>query len=194
LWTVMDWSQKYRFFLYGNGEKCNCVVICYDFFHFINIKRGLSVAEWLRSLTSNTLPLTLWVRIPTETLDSTQVPVRAGNNARRGTWDLPPPLKLERRQMTYTVPVRRKTQLDKQKYMKTNVSWMTRNWNLLNMSFSNFSLRGSDLKISKIPFINGFISINKTNDMKKMSVLIRILAFKKQHVSNDMISIQLLLN
>jgi hypothetical protein len=37
---------------------------------------------------------------------STQVPVRAWN----GTWGVPPPVKLERRQMTYTVSVWRKTQ------------------------------------------------------------------------------------
>jgi hypothetical protein len=34
---------------------------------------------------------------------STQVPVRAWNNAREGTWGLPPPVKLERRDMTVTV-------------------------------------------------------------------------------------------
>jgi hypothetical protein len=41
---------------------------------------------------------------------STQVPVRAWNNARKGTWGLPPPVKLERRDMTYTVSMWRKTQ------------------------------------------------------------------------------------
>jgi hypothetical protein len=46
---------------------------------------------------------------------STQVAVRAWNNARKGTWGLPPPVKLERRQMTYTVPVWRKN-LIKQTY------------------------------------------------------------------------------
>jgi predicted phosphoadenosine phosphosulfate sulfurtransferase len=85
-----------------------------------------SVAEWLRSLTSNHLPLTVWVRIPTKTLDSfmwvsypasirnvsssTQVPVRAWNNARKGTWGLPPPVKLERRDLTYTMSMWRKIQ------------------------------------------------------------------------------------
>jgi hypothetical protein len=43
---------------------------------------------------------------------STQVPVRAWNNARKGTWGLPPPVKLERRDMTYTVSMWRKTQLN----------------------------------------------------------------------------------
>jgi hypothetical protein len=73
-----------------------------------------------------TSPSPLWVRIPTGTLDSfmwgsypaslrnvggsTQVPVRAWNNARKGTWGLPPPVKLERRDMTYTVSMWRKTQ------------------------------------------------------------------------------------
>jgi hypothetical protein len=41
---------------------------------------------------------------------STQVPVRAWNNARKGTWGLSPPVKLERRDMTYTVSMWRKTQ------------------------------------------------------------------------------------
>jgi hypothetical protein len=41
---------------------------------------------------------------------STHVPVRAWNNARKSTWGLPPPVKLERRDMTYTVPMSRKTQ------------------------------------------------------------------------------------
>jgi hypothetical protein len=72
----------------------------------------------------------MWVRIPAGTLDSfmwgsypaslrnvgcsTQVPVRVWNNARNGTWGLPPPVKLERRHMTYTVTVWRKPQLNKQ--------------------------------------------------------------------------------
>jgi hypothetical protein len=41
---------------------------------------------------------------------STQVPVRAWNNARKATWGLPPPVKLERRDMTNTVSMWRKTQ------------------------------------------------------------------------------------
>jgi hypothetical protein len=41
---------------------------------------------------------------------STQVPVRAWNNARKGTWGLPPPVKLERRNITYTVLMWCKTQ------------------------------------------------------------------------------------
>jgi hypothetical protein len=40
---------------------------------------------------------------------STQVPVRAWNNARKGTGGLPPQVKLERRQMSYTVSVWHKT-------------------------------------------------------------------------------------
>jgi hypothetical protein len=49
-----------------------------------------------------------------ENIMSTQVPVHAWNNAGKGTWGLPPPVKLERRQITYTVSVWRKTQSDKQ--------------------------------------------------------------------------------
>jgi hypothetical protein len=41
---------------------------------------------------------------------STQVPVRAWNNAQKGTWGLPPPVKLKRRDMTYIVSMWRKTQ------------------------------------------------------------------------------------
>jgi hypothetical protein len=49
---------------------------------------------------------------------STQVPVRAWNNAWKGTWGLPPPVKLERPQMTYTVSMWRKTQSNKQNKTK----------------------------------------------------------------------------
>jgi hypothetical protein len=51
---------------------------------------------------------------------STQVPVRAWNNARKGIWGLPSPVKLERRQITFTVSMWRKTQnksLDSQLHM-----------------------------------------------------------------------------
>jgi hypothetical protein len=41
---------------------------------------------------------------------STQVPICAWNNAWKGAWGLPPPEKLERRDMTYTVSMWRKTQ------------------------------------------------------------------------------------
>jgi hypothetical protein len=51
---------------------------------------------------------------------STQVPVRAWNNARKGTWGLPPPVKLERRDMTYTVSMWRKTQNKQTKTHKSN--------------------------------------------------------------------------
>jgi hypothetical protein len=70
------------------------------------------------------------VLIPTRTLDSlmwgsypaslrnvvgsTQVPVPAWNNARKGTWRFSPPVKLKRRHMTNTVSVWRKTQSNKQ--------------------------------------------------------------------------------
>jgi hypothetical protein len=47
---------------------------------------------------------------------STQVPTRAWNNARKGTWGLPSPVKQKRRHMTYTYTVSmwRKTQTSKQ--------------------------------------------------------------------------------
>jgi hypothetical protein len=90
---------------------------------------GVSVAEWERSLTSNLLdfkPSPLLVRIPTGTFDSftwgsypasllnvggsTQVPIHAWNNARKGAWGLPSPVKLECRDMTYSVSMWRKIQ------------------------------------------------------------------------------------
>jgi hypothetical protein len=43
------------------------------------------------------------------------VSVRAWNNARKGTWRLAPPVKLERRHMTYTVSMWRQTQSNKKK-------------------------------------------------------------------------------
>jgi hypothetical protein len=46
----------------------------------------------------------------------TQVLVRALYNDQRGTWSLPPPVKLERRHMTYTVSVWRKTQSNKRSW------------------------------------------------------------------------------
>jgi hypothetical protein len=95
----------------------------------IHISKEASVAEWLRSLTSNYLPLTavgstetlesfLWGSYPASLRivgGSIQVPVRAWNNARKGTWGLPPPVKLE--PMTYTVSLWRKTK-NKQTYIK----------------------------------------------------------------------------
>jgi hypothetical protein len=67
----------------------------------------------------------LWVQIPTGTFmwgsyqaslwnvgGSIQVAVRAWNNARRSIWGLPPPVKLERRDMTYTVSMWRKPSQD----------------------------------------------------------------------------------
>jgi hypothetical protein len=81
---------------------------------------GASMAEWLKT----TFLSLLWVRILTGTFDSfmwgsypagsTWVPVRAWNNVWKAAWDLPPPVKLEDRHMTYTLPVWRKTQSNKQ--------------------------------------------------------------------------------
>jgi hypothetical protein len=52
---------------------------------------------------------------------STQVPVHAWNNAGKGTWGLPPTVKLERRNLTYNVSVWRKTQLNKQTNKESNI-------------------------------------------------------------------------
>jgi hypothetical protein len=81
-----------------------------------------------RSLQT-TCPSPLWVWIPRGILDffiwgsypaslrnvsgSTWVPISAWNNARKGTWGRPPPVKLERRNMTYTVSLWHKTQSNK---------------------------------------------------------------------------------
>ena len=51
-------------------------------------------------------------------IGSTQVPVRPWNNARRGTWGIPPPVKLECGHITIAVLVRRKSKqkkIDKRK-------------------------------------------------------------------------------
>jgi hypothetical protein len=76
--------------------------------HFILSKsiHGASVAEWLRSLTLNNLPLTavgsnperdfwffMWGSYPASVRNvggSSQVPVRTWNNSRKGTWSFPP--------------------------------------------------------------------------------------------------------
>jgi hypothetical protein len=44
---------------------------------------------------------------------STQVPVCARKYARKGIWAFPPPVKLERRHITYNMSAWRKTQLNK---------------------------------------------------------------------------------
>jgi hypothetical protein len=49
---------------------------------------------------------------------STQMPVRAWNNARKGTWSLPSPVKLKRSHITYTVSVWWKTHSEKQLYIR----------------------------------------------------------------------------
>jgi hypothetical protein len=97
--------------------------------------------EWSSFNKYATSPL--WVRIPTGTLDSfmcgsypaslrniggsTKVPVRA----RRGTWGLPSPVKLKRRQMTYSVSVWLKPQFNKQLKNQLNIItfsfWVTEN-------------------------------------------------------------------
>jgi hypothetical protein len=73
---------------------------------------------------------------------STQVPVRAWNNARKGTWGLPPIVKLERRNMTYTVSMWRKTQ-NKQTNKRTSVL------------LSNTSIRAC-LVFYKFPFTSSY--------------------------------------
>jgi hypothetical protein len=98
---------------------------------------GASVADWLRSLFSNHLPLTSVGSNPDRNFDSfmwgsypaclrnvggsTQIPVRAWNNARKDTWGLPPTVKLERCDMTYIVLMWRKTQ-NKQNEISPSVS------------------------------------------------------------------------
>jgi hypothetical protein len=61
----------------------------------------------------------MWLSYPARFIrndgGSTQVPVRAWNNARKGTWGLPSPVKLERRDMTYIVSMWRNPPQKKQK-------------------------------------------------------------------------------
>jgi hypothetical protein len=66
---------------------------------------------------------------------SIQVPVRAWNNARKDTWVLPPPVNLERRDMTYTVSMWRKTQKNKNK--QTRLDYKA-NKGLTEVTSSNF--------------------------------------------------------
>jgi hypothetical protein len=72
------------------------------------------------------------------------VPVRAWNNARKGTWGLPPPVKLERRDMTYTVSMWRKTQ-NKQK-KKNSYHWVF----LLVACISKNTLKSFELFMQRI--------------------------------------------
>jgi hypothetical protein len=88
--------------------------------HIHMVYVGTPVVEWIRSLTSNNLPLIALGSNSDRDFDffnvrkhypaslgnvggSTQVPVRAWNNAQRGTLGLPPPVKLESRNILYCV-------------------------------------------------------------------------------------------
>jgi hypothetical protein len=91
---------------------CNGHAILSNFSRcFTCLKRGVR-GQVVKDVTIKPLASSpLWVRIPTGNVGgSTQVPVRAWNNAWKGIWSHPPPVKLERRQMTYTVSVWRQTQ------------------------------------------------------------------------------------
>ena len=76
---------------------------------------GASVAEWTLATfhghLSRSIDFHVWTFFYFMWIDSsTQVPARAWNNVRRGTWGLPPTVKLESRHITFTVSVRPKTQ------------------------------------------------------------------------------------
>jgi hypothetical protein len=102
---------------YSNSQAC-CPLNSYWFAGVINVDWLWLSNQLLTQRLQTTCPSSLWVRIQTGTLDSfmwgsypaslrnvsgsTQVPIRAWNNARKGTWGLPPPVRLERRDMTYT--------------------------------------------------------------------------------------------
>jgi hypothetical protein len=122
--------------IYLVADRLICIVVCLLVFIYCEWKHENLRYIWCILLNiryyismnciQTTCPSPLWARIPTGTLDSfmwgsypaslrnvgvsTQVPVRAWNNARKGTWGLPPPVKLEHRDMTYTVSMWRKTQ------------------------------------------------------------------------------------
>ena len=100
--------------------------LCIKFYKYIFVWFQGGVRGLVVSVVRITCPSPLWVRIPSGTLDSfmwgsypaglrnfggcTQVPARAWNNAGRGTWVLPPPVKLECHHITSTVLVRHKIQ------------------------------------------------------------------------------------
>jgi hypothetical protein len=141
-----------------------------------NFRFNLSCThEWLRSLTSNHLPHTAVFRIPTRILESfmwgcyqaslrnicgsTQVSVRAWNNARKGTWGLPPPVNLERGHMTYTVLVGPKTHLNSQtncllrNVLKLKYLSILFSINLMVSSISTLAGLGNNLKYLHTFFI-----------------------------------------
>jgi hypothetical protein len=115
----MKWIYQLCTLSYVIYEKCVNHISCW---HFKVKLIDINYINWLQT----TCPSPLWVRIPTGTWDSfmwgsypaslrnvagsTRVPVRVWYNARKGTWGLSLTVKQERRDMTYTVSMWRKTQ------------------------------------------------------------------------------------
>jgi hypothetical protein len=75
---------------------------------------------------------------------STQVSVRAWNNAQKGTWGLPPPVKLERRDMTYTVSMWHKPKTNKQTKPHYREHWSVgkRNLSVIIINDMTVNLKG----------------------------------------------------
>ena len=100
----------------------NWIDCCHDRYP---VFRGVSGRVFKVTDLRITCPSSVWVWIPSGTLESfmwgsypaslwnvggtTQVPACAWNNARRGTWSLPPQEKLESRHITFAVLVQHKT-------------------------------------------------------------------------------------
>jgi hypothetical protein len=97
----------------------------FKYFHEYVLGRVVKVVDFkplAPQSCTDTLDSFMWGSYPASLRNvggSTQVPVRAWNNARKGTWGPPPPVKLERRDMTCTVSMWRKTQ-NKQTNKQTN--------------------------------------------------------------------------
>ena len=103
-------------------------VFTYVIYSVTTIKKNRKYfLKWFVRVVTITCSSPPWVRIPPELWIisceeqrnvgyTTQVPVRTSNNAHRGTWGLPPPVKLEIRHINFTVLVWRKT-IPKKKWL-----------------------------------------------------------------------------
>ena len=134
-----------------------------------------SMAKWLRSLTSNHLPLTAVGSRPHQgsypanflNVDSSpQVPSCALNNTQRGTWGLPPPVKLESHRMTFIVLV-----WHKPKNNQTNVHWIhlydvnyvENNIVLLTLLFQNLGVEPFFVNFSTKTFLYLTVTVKPVN-------------------------------
>jgi hypothetical protein len=136
--------------------------------HKIERKCGVSVAEWLRSLTSNYLPFTAVGLNPDRDIgffhslwnisDSTQVPVpdcpfvtEIIQGRHRG---LPLPVKMERCHMTYTVSVWRKSKPNQTKEFLINFFIKRQNIRHILIFFCSYAFMNNIFKTLGLTIIN----------------------------------------